>query len=133
MSSLDQIRVVQGVENRELVHSILQEISTLLERYLQRGAQGELDLKGLPLTEIDREALYRALGQGEITMQLSVMGKSEIVETAYPGVWRILHSDQEGRRIADLIEVGAVPTIVSADRAEMLRSVDRLREETIKP
>ncbi len=129
MSSLDQIKIEVGaMENRELVYSILMEIASLLDRYLKEGERGELDLKGLPLNEADRTALDRVLGEGEITMQLKVMGDSQIIETAYAGVWRVIHRDGEGRLVADLIEVAVVPSIVAAHAIDMKKSIDRLCE-----
>ncbi|MBT3309765.1 MAG: hydrogenase expression/formation protein [Gammaproteobacteria bacterium] len=133
MSSLDQIAVsVEGMPNREMVHSILVEIAALLERYLQNGERGEIDLQTLPLTPADRTALERALGQGEVHIQLKVMGESEIVETQFPGVWRVTHKDREGRAVASLIEVTAIPAIVMADATEMARSVGLLKTTEVE-
>jgi hydrogenase-1 operon protein HyaF len=127
VSSLEQIRIeVAGMENRALVHSILLEIATLLERYLQHGEPGELDLHSLPLIPADRQALQRALGRGEVTMQLNVMGESEIIETRFPGVWRIVHRDPEGRTVAEGVEVRPVPSIIAAARSDMRRSVEQI-------
>lgn len=130
MSGLDDIQVaVEGPESPEMVRSILAEIGSRLERYLQDGARGEIDLQGLPLSPSDRQHLEQELGAGEVTMAVNVMGASEIRETAFPGVWWVTHQDGEGRVVAQLIEISEVPQIVIADRAEMKQSVGRLKEK----
>lgn len=128
MSALDEIPIaVAGMENQDMVNSILLEIATLLERYLQSGETSELNLQALPLTAVDQQALQQALGVGEVTMQLNAMGESEIVETRFSGVWRVTHRDQAGRVVAESVEIGAVPAIIRADRLEMERAVGDLK------
>ncbi len=129
MSSLDGI-VVEGaaLENRALVDSLLVEVATRLEDYLDRGERGEIDLRTLPLTPQDHQALLSALGRGEVTISLAVMGESEIIETAYAGVWHITHRDEEQRVIAETIEICLVPGIVGATAGEMRDALQRLRQ-----
>ncbi len=128
MSGLDQIPItVAGMENRAMVNSILLEIATLLEAYLQTGERRELDLQSLPLTAVDQQVLQRVLGEGEIKIGLNVMGESEIIETRFAGVWRITHRDQEGRVTAEIVEIAAVPAIIEADPAEMRGAIDTIK------
>ncbi len=130
MSSLDQIEIsVEEPENRQLIQSIMMEVAALLEQHLQNGDHGEIDLKSLPLSTTDRTALDQALGTGEIMVQLNTLGVSEIRESRYPGVWRVVHRDGEERVIAELIEVADVPSIVRAERGEVERSVKRLKSD----
>ena len=127
MSSLDHIGIsVQTAPNQSVVDSILLEIATLLERYLQQGERGELQLQALPLDVADRTVLWEALGQGEVQIHLNVMGESEIAETQFPGVWRVTHKDREGRVVSETIEIAAVPKIVIAEHSAMVRSIRKI-------
>ncbi len=128
MSSLDRVAVaVQGAANTAMVDAILQQIAEGLARYLESGERVEIDLLGLPLTAADRMALEKALGRGEVHITLEVMGESEVVETGFSGVWWIRHRDQQGRTVANLVEICAVPAIVVAEEGEMVHALERLQ------
>ena len=128
MSGLDQIPIsVVEKENRAMVHSILLEIAALLQTYLQTGERGELNLQSLPLSAIEQQALQHELGVGEVTIQLNTMGESEISETRFSGVWRVVHRDQEGRVVSEVIEVATVPAIVEADFNDMERALNEMQ------
>jgi len=128
VSGLEQIKVaVEAPESPEMVRSILAEIGSRLERYLENGTRGEIDLQGLPLSAVDRKQLEHSLGEGEVTMTLDVMGQSEIRETAFPGVWWVTHRDGEERVVAQLIEIAEIPRIIVPDRLEMEQAVVRLK------
>ena len=129
MSSLDQIKItVAGMENRAIVHSLLTEVVALLERYLKTGEVGELNLLSQPLSPADLQALEQTLGRGEIEINLQVMGVSQIIETQFSGVWRVIHKDDEGRLVAHTIEIAPVPSIVEVHSGEMRRSTEQIKQ-----
>jgi len=128
VSGLDQIEVaVESPESPEMVRSILAEIGSRIEHYLHDGTRGEIDLQGLPLSAADRQHLQQMLGVGEVTITIDVMGRSEIRETSFPGVWWVTHRDGEERAVAQLIEIDEIPRMVAADRPEMEQSAARLK------
>jgi hydrogenase-1 operon protein HyaF len=113
-----------------LVEAILAEISGLLLRLLEYGESATIDLLGLPLLPFCIAELERRLGRGEITLSLGAFGRSEIYETSFTGVWWSQKTDESGRVIAQLIEVGFVPDILRIDFENIKRGQERLREAT---
>jgi len=132
VSSLDQIEIeVRAPINLEMIYSVVTEIKALLERLLIDGERGEIDIKNLPLSSGDKEALNELLGVGEVSILLNVMGDTTISETSYPGVWRVVHRDVEGRLLADSVEISSVPSFVEVGRAEIKDALEQLN--TIDP
>ena len=130
MSSLDQIEVmVEGEENPEMVRSVLSEITALLECWLTEGKPGVIDLQGLPLTATDYQ-LEEKLGRGEVSITIQVLGKSQILETAFPGVWYVIHRDEVSNILTKQIEVIDIPSIVLSQRVEMEQALERLKSDS---
>jgi hydrogenase-1 operon protein HyaF len=92
--------------------ALLREIAERLSELLHSGTAAAIDLKGLPLTQSDLDWLRSRLGRGEVVATLHASGESEIVETAFPGVWWITHRNESGAVVAILIEINLVPEIV---------------------
>ncbi len=109
-----------------LVDALLMEVAVLLDRLIQHGEPGCIDLGGMPLSASCLTSLETKLGRGEITIQLAAAGQSEIHETSFAGIWWVRHEDEAGRVIALLLEVGEVPSIVRADPADMAAGLRRL-------
>jgi hydrogenase-1 operon protein HyaF len=110
------------------VAAILSEIAALLEKFAGAGAVGTIDLKSLPFSPGEYEALRQALGAGEVTAQQEAIGRSEISETRFPGVWRVTHYNVEGDIIADLIEVTSMPAILQSQPEDVRAGLERLRQ-----
>jgi hydrogenase-1 operon protein HyaF len=110
-----------------IVDALIMEITGLLQRLVEHGEEGSIDLLGLPLSSSCVASLDQCLGQGEITVLLQAGGGSEIRETDFPGVWWTKHIDEAGRVIAMLIEVAVVPAILGADINDMISGYQRLR------
>ena len=110
------------------VQALLAEIATLLDKLLQHGEAGVIDLKSMPFAPGEYEQLRQALGQGELTAQLDAIGTSEIVETRFPGVWWLTHYNVEGEIVADVIEVTFLPEILRSQPEDMRDGLEHLRE-----
>ena len=107
--------------------ALLTEIADCLAGLLERGTRGVIDLRSLPMSRSDRSDLTDALGQGEVTIQVDALGRSEARETGYAGVWWITHRAPDGMTVAEHIEIAAVPQIVPAHPDDMNRALERLR------
>ena len=76
------------------------------------GAQPLLaDLSGLDTDS--REVVDQVLGEGEVSISVAGEGSVRVQESVLAGVWRILHLDAEGSVVADLLEVGPYPYVLS--------------------
>jgi hydrogenase-1 operon protein HyaF len=113
-----------------LVDALMMEVASLLERLIEHGEAGCIDLRGMPLSASGLSSLEAKLGRGEITIQVATAGLSKIHETSFPGVWWTRHEDEAGRVIALLLEVALVPGIISADLADMAAGLSRLPGQT---
>ncbi|GAA6203159.1 hydrogenase expression/formation C-terminal domain-containing protein [Aquicoccus sp. SU-CL01552] len=102
-----------------IVAALMGELGALLEKFLETGVRDSIDLHRIPLTDQDLLELEQQLGTGEITISFDALGESRITETAHAGLWRVEHRNPSGDLIAHLVEVGDVPSIVSAGRSEM--------------
>ncbi|MBC8520032.1 MAG: hypothetical protein H8D24_06475 [Gammaproteobacteria bacterium] len=130
MSSLDQIAVKLVEKDRsDMVRSILSEVVTLLERWLEQGEPGILDLKSLPLSPADNQLLEETLGRGELTISMDVLGSSQMVETAFSGVWYVTHRNEQAQVLVKQIEVIDIPSIVLPQHSEVLSALERLKSK----
>jgi hydrogenase-1 operon protein HyaF len=112
------------------IHALLAEIAALLGKLAENGGSGFIDLKSLPLAPGEARQLHDILGRGEVTASIDALGPSEIIETRYPGVWRVLHRNAGGDITADLLEIAHIPEILKAHpddvRTSRLRVLERL-------
>ncbi len=110
------------------VRALLAEIAALLQKLVDAGEGGAIDLKSLPFAPGEYEQLRNALGQGELTAHLAAIGPSEIMETHFPGVWWLTHCNADGEIVADLIEVTFLPEILKSQAEDMRDGLERLRQ-----
>ena len=109
--------------------SVLAEISRMLEALSESGQAGAIDLRSLPLSEVDREQLEEVLGRGEVRVKLDIAGESEVWETTYPGVWWIRHRGADSKIATEEISVCAIPEILITHPVDIKAAAGRLREE----
>lgn len=133
MSGLDAIGVrVEGPDlkalARENARPILHEIRHAVAKLLESGEETVIDLRGLPLSDLDQDFLVEQLGTGELECRLDALGKSVIRETAYHGVWLVTHYNEGERVIGRFVEVTYVPTILKSDPIDIRSDLDRLTE-----
>lgn len=110
------------------VEPLLHEVRHALARLLEDGSSTCIDLAGIPLAPGEQERIVQALGTGEVRAELAVLGRSELHETACPGVWIVTHFDQSGAPQARFIEITAVPEILRSQDADIAAGLARLTE-----
>ncbi|AAZ97332.1 hypothetical protein Tbd_1379 [Thiobacillus denitrificans ATCC 25259] len=98
---------------------LLREIAEHLHHLLETGEASTIDLSALPLTPGDLEWLRAELGGGEVSVTLHADGASTLDETAFPGVWWIIHRNAQGAVTTQFIEVAFVPELVKSPRADV--------------
>ena len=111
---------------------LLYEVRHALQRWLGEGETHIVDLRAMPMSPDEEEHLVSLFGQGEVHATLSALGRSEIVETTFPGVWLVTHYNEGGATVGRFIEVCAVPDILTSQtwdaRAALVRLDDLLSE-----
>lgn len=109
------------------IRPVLREIEALLAALVETGRGGGIDLRSLPLSPAEVEALAAALGSGEVRATIRALGETHVAETAIHGVWRVTHRDDNGNAVADLIEVCDAPDILKTQVADARRARALLR------
>ena len=109
--------------------SVLAEIGRMLEALSESGQAGAIDLRSLPLSDVDRAQLEEVLGRGEVRAELDIAGESEVWETTYPGVWWIRHRGAGDKIATEEISVCAIPEILITHPVDIKAAAGRLREE----
>ena len=107
--------------------AVLHEVATLLDALAQRGETGVIDLGGMPLSQADKTWLIEKLGQGEVEVMLDLAGASQIRETAFHGVWWLIHRNENNVVSGEFIEVNRVPDLVLAHADDIRRSAESLK------
>jgi hypothetical protein len=111
------------------VAAILTELVRLLERFVSGESPAPVDLRSLPMSPQDRAELQRVLGEGAVQARANAAGLSRIRGTRVSGVWWVERYDQGGKLVAELIEVGRVPGILSGEPAEITAGARVLRAQ----
>lgn len=109
--------------------SVLSEINNLLDTLAATGEAGSIDLRSLPLSDVDREQLEEVLGQGEVRVEMDLAGKTEIWETTFPGVWWIRHRGAADKIATEEIAVCRIPEILMTHPVDIEAAAGRLRAE----
>jgi hydrogenase-1 operon protein HyaF len=110
-----------------MANAVLTEIAGRLEALADSGVASAIDLKSLPLTEADLADLEELLGQGEVSAELEVVGRTTVRETAYAGVWWIRHFGGGEQVAAEEIAITPVPEILGAHPEDITAAAERIR------
>jgi hydrogenase-1 operon protein HyaF len=97
--------------------ALIAETLARLTEFAKTGETATIDLGGLPMSNRDRAALDDFLGRGEVRANIEVIGRTEVWETQFPGVWRVRHFGEDAIA-TDLIEITSCPKILFADRRD---------------
>lgn len=111
-----------------IVDALLGEIAERLGQFIRSQERSMIDLRSLPVSPDDLDRLQHRLGRGEVSIQLDVAGRSEVWETAYAGVWWVLHHGADGSPLSELIEISDVPMLVPSPIEDIERALTRLTE-----
>lgn len=109
-----------------MAEALVHEIATHLDALARTGIETTLDLRSLPLTPADLDALKDRLGTGEVTATVAGQGRSDVHETASPGLWWITHFDVHGTFLMHELAIAAVPPILKADPDDIAQGIARL-------
>ncbi len=115
-----------------LADAVLPEIAALLDDLIENGNEGAIDLRSLPMTDADRDALREKLGTGEVRATLQVAGASTVEETAIRGVWWIRHEAADGQVANEHIAITLLPDILCTHPGDLPQARARL-EELLNP
>ena len=90
-----------------------------MQRLLETGETGTIDLRSLPMTDWDRQEIAERLGEGEVKAFVTVGGTSTVTETQFAGVWWIRHEGADGRVAAEQVVVARAPEFLLAHPADI--------------
>jgi HupH hydrogenase expression protein, C-terminal conserved region len=101
------------------VMPLLHEIRHALQALLDDGQETVIDLRSIPLGPGEEARIEAQLGRGEVQVQLTALGPSELVETRFPGVWLVTHCNNDGEVIGKFVEICVIPSLVTAQTADI--------------
>ncbi len=114
--------------NSGFAQAVLREIPDLMQRLLDTGETGIIDLRSLPMSDWDRQELAVSLGEGEIKAFANVGGISTLSETQFAGVWWVRHEGADGRVAAEQLVVARAPEFLLAHPSDISAAQRRLSE-----
>ncbi len=113
--------------------AILNEVLHALKQLRDNGETQTIDLRAMPMAPGDLAKIELFLGEGELTATLNALGRSEIRESRYPGVWLITHRNDSEDVIGRFIEITECPEILTTQSEDLAAGLadfrDRLTDE----
>jgi hydrogenase-1 operon protein HyaF len=110
---------------------ILFEVRHALEELLDSGATSIIDLRSIPLAPGEEETIIDTLGQGEVYARLNALGRSEIYETRYAGVWLVSHFNDDEALVSRFIEITRLPDILRSQHEDISKALNELTRELL--
>lgn len=126
-SMQSSLKVEIGSYNSGNIPPLLHEIRHALRNLLENGETTTIDLRGLPMAPGEQEQLLEMLGKGELSIRLDALGKSEIFESRFAGVWLIIHYNSNEEVMGKYIEVTRIPVILKTQTADIEESLEALQ------
>jgi len=117
-----------GAPGGAVARALLSQIAEAVDVYIHHYIPEIIDIGALGLSAPERAILDQALGKGEISVEITVAGGSQIEETQFAGVWRVRHYGEGGALQTEWIEITDVPEIIKSDVADMAAGLKSLRE-----
>ena len=108
---------------------LLHQIRHALQELLENDRETSIDLRALPMAPGEEARLIEALGKGEVSIQLDALGKSEIMETRYPGAWMITHYNTNNEILGKFIEITRIPGLLKSQREDIADGLQALEDE----
>jgi len=112
---------------------LMHEIKHALQRWLETGEPGMIDLRSIPMAPGEEDELISVLGEGEVHARLSALGPSDIYETRYPGVWLVTHYNDNEEIMSRFIEVIDMPSILKSQADDVHDGQERLAAQLGEP
>lgn len=108
---------------------LLHEVKHALGKLIDNGESTVIDLRSIPLAPGEETRILQSLGEGEVHVELDTLGKSEIYETHYSGVWVVTHHNEQEATIGRFIEVTTMPEILFSQKEDMADSLSNLADK----
>ena len=130
MTQLQDIPVnIELAGGADMVDAVIHELKQLLDDYLHTGKPGVIDIKSIPMSSSDYEDLKQRLGRGEVTAKARLAGDTEVFETAFSGIWWVIHRNIDDRILAEQLEIGRIPEVLCAHEDDIRVARERLEVE----
>ncbi|MDD5037537.1 MAG: hydrogenase expression/formation C-terminal domain-containing protein [Methylococcaceae bacterium] len=111
-----------------LARALLYEIHTLLKGLFHTGQGGCIDLRALPpMGPLAYRFLKDSLSVGEVSASIAGDRRSDIQETAFPGVWWITHRNEREEIVTELIEVTEFPDLLKSQREDIRLGLKKMQ------
>jgi HupH hydrogenase expression protein, C-terminal conserved region len=107
---------------------ILHEIRHALRKLLDEGEATIIDLRAMPFAPGEEDELEARLGAGEVSVRIEALGPSVITETSYPGVWLVVHYNNEEEVMGKFVEITRVPSIIESQTEDIESGIQALQE-----
>ena len=128
-SSTFQFNIQSSDEPTRNILPLLHEVKHALHNLINIGEPTIIDLRSIPLATGEEEKILNTLGRGEIQAHLDALGPSEIIETAYAGVWIVTHYNDENEVISRFIEISKIPDILASQSEDITTAYKRLASD----
>jgi len=129
MTESDGLKVEAGEALTHNVQPLLHEIRHALDKLLDAGDNTVIDLRSIPLAPGEEQKLLDKLGHGEVYARLQALGPTEIVETRYPGVWVVVHSNDANEVIGKFIEICDIPDLLRSQQEDIRQGLEQLQAQ----
>lgn len=106
------LRNLKDPSQGENGYVLLHEVVNLLQQLLSRDEPSHIDLGSLPLSPQDLSLLAETLGEGDVFAEVANYGLTRVRQTGIPGVWWVVHLDEEEQIISQFIEVNYCPEVL---------------------
>ena len=107
---------------------LLHEVRHALERWLDSGEEHAIDLRGIPMAPGEEDQLLEMLGEGEVHADLSLTGRSVVLETRFPAVWLVSHYNVDDMITGRYIEVCEMPAILKSQADDARAGLEYLEK-----
>ena len=137
-NSTVQFNIQRSDEPTRNILPLLHEVKHALDNLIRIDEPTIIDLRSIPLAPGEEDKILSTLGRGEIQAHLDALGPSEIIETAYAGVWIVTHYNDDNEIISRFIEISKIPEILASQSEDITAAYKRLASdlehtETEKP
>jgi len=129
MTDSDGLKIEVAASLTHNVQPLLHEIRHALTQLLDGGETRVIDLRSMPLAPGEEERLLDELGHGEVYARLHALGPSEIIETRFPGVWVVVHFNNDDEVIGRFIEVCDIPGLLRSQQEDIRQGLEQLQSQ----